>query len=227
MREIEPTASEWITSGYIANSKTGKRKYDPLSILGAVAGPVVGGLLGGASSSGTQQGGTQTVNNDPWAAAQPWMKANLETGQNLQNYYQKNPFNQQQQAAYGNLASGADYLNRLTPGLLQQFSQPQAFNRNNPSAMPSPLNFSAPDVSPQMAHAYGGMMRPSMPVQGDMNQTQNPFGNGGIAPTPQVAPQDIQKMIDDALKAQQAQQPQNGQRSEADRLAQDFGGGGA
>lgn len=66
------------------------------AIASSVAGPLIGGLLGGASSSGTQQGGTQTVNNDPWAAAQPWMKANLETGQNLQNYYQKNPFNQQQ-----------------------------------------------------------------------------------------------------------------------------------
>ena len=172
------------------------------SILGAVAGPVIGGLLGGASGSGTQQGGTQTVNRDPWAAAQPWMKANLETGQNLQNYYQRNPFNQQQQAAYGNLASSADYLNRLTPGLLQQFGQTAAFNRNNPSAMPSPLSFGAPDSMPQNAHNYGGMMRPSMPAQGDMNQTQNPFGNGGITPTPQVSQQDIQKMIADALAAQ-------------------------
>ena len=127
-----------------------------LSILGAVAGPVIGGLLGGASSSGTQQGGTNTVNRDPWLPAQDWMKSNLKQGQGLQNYYQQNPFNQQQQSGYANLASGADYMNRLTPGLLQQLSQPQAFDRNNPRAMPSPLNFSAPDVSLQMAHQYGG-----------------------------------------------------------------------
>lgn len=209
MREIDPTASEWITSGYISNSKTGKRKYDPMSILGAVAGPVIGGLLGGSSSSGTQQGGTQTANNDPWAAAQPWMKQNLTTGQNLQNYYQTNPFNAQQQNAYSNLGSGADYLNRAVPGLLQQFSQPTGFDRSNPTARPSPLNFSAPSVSPQLAHAYGGQMQASAPVQGNMNQTVNPFGNGSVSPmaqavqAPQTSQADIQKMIDSAMAQNQ------------------------
>ena len=175
------------------------------SILGAVAGPLIGGLLGGAGG-GSSQGGTQTMNKDPWLPAQDWMKSNLATGQNLQNYYQKNPFNQQQQAAYGNLASGSDYLNRVTPGLLQQFSQPAAFDRANPRAMPSPFSFMAPD-NPQNAHQYGGMMSPSMPQRGDMNQNQNPFANGGVPGGAQAGMPDIQKMVNDALMAQRQNVP--------------------
>ena len=177
------------------------------TVFTALAPTVVGGLLGGASSSGTQQGGTQTVNRDPWAPAQDWMKQNLTTGQNLQNYYQKNPFNDQQMSGYGNLASGADYLNRLTPSLLQQFSQPTGFDRNNPQARPNPLNFNAPSVSPQMAQAYGGQMQMSAPSSHmNLNTSQNPFANGGASPMAQAAqipPQDIQAMIDKALAAKQ------------------------
>jgi hypothetical protein len=62
-------------------------------------------------------------------------------------------------------------------------------------------------VNPNGAR-YGGLMQPSMPQRGDMNQTQNPFSNGGIAPTPQVAPEDIQKKIDDAIAALKQSQPQ-------------------
>lgn len=131
--------------------------------LGGIAGTVIGGIVGG-KAGGQAQGGTQTVNRDPWLPAQDWMKQNLQTGQALQNQYAQNPFNGQQIAAYNNLASGNDYINRLVPGLLQQMSQPVAFNRNNPSAMPSPFSFYAPSVSPQMAHAYGGMMQQSAPM---------------------------------------------------------------
>ena len=172
------------------------------AMVGAAAVSTVGGALLGGASGGSSQGGTQTMNKDPWAPAQDWMKSNLATGQNLQNYYQRNPFNQQQQAAYGNLASGADYMNRLTPGLLQQFSQPAAFDRANPRAMPSPFSFMAPD-NPQNAHQYGGMMSPSMPQRGDMNQNQNPYANGGVQQSAQAGMPDIQKMVNDALAAQQ------------------------
>ena len=178
------------------------------ALIGSVAAPVIGGLIGG-SSSGNSQGGTQTVNKDPWSAAQPWMRQNLTTGQNLQNYYQTNPFNAQQQSAYSNLGSGADYINRAVPGLLQQFSQPTGFDRSNPTARPSPINFSAPSVAPQAAQAFGGQMQASAPVQGSMNQTVNPFGNGSISPmaqaeqVQQTSQADIQKMIDAAMAQNQ------------------------
>ena len=164
---------------------------------GAAAGSLLGGLIGGKSGSGTQQGGTQTVNKDPWAPAQDWMKQNLATGQSLQNRYAQNPFNAQQMNAYGNLASGNDYLNRLTPGLLQQMSQPSGFNRNNPTARPNPLNFYAPETHP-MAQGYGGQMQQSMP-QG-MQQPQ--FMLQADA-KPQM---DVQALIDDAF----AKRPQYG-----------------
>lgn len=149
-------------------------------------GPAIGaaaGLLGGGSS----QGGTTTQKNEPWAPAQPWLTNNLQTGQQLQNYYQANPFNAQQQSAYGNLASGTDYMNRLTPGLLQQFSQSSGFDRNNPSARPAPFSFFAPQGQPQ---GYGGAMQTAAQAapSHDMNMTQNPFANGGIQALAPVAP---------------------------------------
>ena len=160
---------------------------------------VLGSLLGGASG-GSAQGGTQTVNKDPWLPAQDWMKQNLSTGQNLQNYYQTNPFNSQQQSAYGNLASGGDYMNRLVPSLLQQFSQPTGFDRSHPNARPSPLNFSAPDVNPYFAKAFGGQMQPSggeqpqaqpkAPFMFFANDAEHPSSGGPFtAPMYQSAPQ--------------------------------------
>ena len=173
------------------------------SILGAVAGPLIGGLLGGASG-GDAKGGTQTQTSDPWVPAQDWMKQNLSTGQNLQNYYQTNPFNSQQQSAYSNLASGGDYMNRLVPSLLQQFSQPTGFDRHNPSARPSPLSFAAPDYA-QNAHAYGGRMGANMPMQGDMNVGSNPFRPGGITGASPAAQPNIQQMVNDAMAQRQSQ----------------------
>ena len=147
-------------------------------------GPAIGaaaGLLGGGSS----QGGTTTQKNEPWSAAQPWLQNNLQTGQNLQSYYQRNPFNSQQQAAYGNLASSTDFMNRLTPGLLQQFGQQGGFDRSNPHARPAPFSFLAPQ-----GQGYGGQMQPSSGSLGfgNMNTAQNPFANGGMPPPAAPAP---------------------------------------
>lgn len=99
------------------------------AILGPLIGSAVGGLMGGSS-----QGGTQTQDRSPWAAAQPWLKDNIAQGQKLQNFYSANPFNSLQQGAYGNILAGNDYLNSAVPGLLSQFSQPVGFNRANPNA---------------------------------------------------------------------------------------------
>jgi hypothetical protein len=50
MRDIDPNASEFITSGYLSRSKPGGQLYDVGSIVSAVAGPLIGGLLGGNAS---------------------------------------------------------------------------------------------------------------------------------------------------------------------------------
>ena len=50
MRDFDPCASEFIISGYLANSKPGRLLYDPVSILTAVAPSVIGGIMGGDSA---------------------------------------------------------------------------------------------------------------------------------------------------------------------------------
>lgn len=85
----------------------------PEAILGPVAGAVVGGLM---SDGGGEQ---QTATKEPWSAAAPWLRQQLEQGQNLQAYYQQNPWNNLQQTAYQNTFSDIDnFRNSMAPGLM-------------------------------------------------------------------------------------------------------------
>lgn len=85
----------------------------PAAILGPVAGAVVGGLM---SDGGGEQ---QTATKEPWSAAAPWLRQQLEQGQNLQAYYQQNPWNNLQQNAYQNTFSDIDqFRNSMAPGLM-------------------------------------------------------------------------------------------------------------
>lgn len=142
-----------------------------------------GGALLGAMGGGSSSGGQQTVSKDPWAPAQPWLTSLLGQGQNLQSYYQNNPFNSIQQGAYQNLLSGNDYINQMMPGLLSQMSQPVGFDRSNPHAKPQAYQFPAMQQMPQMA---GLLNNPSAPVS--MNRTQNPYANGLMPTAPAAAP---------------------------------------
>jgi hypothetical protein len=62
-----------------------------LNFLGDNAGSLLGGLFGAASSGDTKTGGTQS--RDPWGPAQPHILRNLQNEQQLQDFYQKTPFN--------------------------------------------------------------------------------------------------------------------------------------
>lgn len=85
----------------------------PAAILGPVAGAVVGGLM---SDGGGEQ---QTATKEPWSAAAPWLRQQLEQGHNLQAYYQQNPWNNLQQTAYQNTFSDVDqFRNSMAPGLM-------------------------------------------------------------------------------------------------------------
>lgn len=85
----------------------------PAAILGPVAGAVVGGLM---SDGGGEQ---QTATKEPWSAAAPWLRQQLEQGRNLQAYYQQNPWNNLQQTAYQNTFSDIDqFRNSMAPGLM-------------------------------------------------------------------------------------------------------------
>ena len=110
------------------------------SAFGSIAGAVVGGLLDDGDSGGGA--GTTTATKEPWAAAAPWLKDNLATGQALQSQYAANPFNQQQLAALGNMGNQTSYMNTLIPDLLGQISgQQNGFNRSAPNARPASYNF--------------------------------------------------------------------------------------
>lgn len=81
----------------------------------SVAGPVAGAVVGGLMSDGEQQ----TATKEPWSAAAPWLRQQLEQGQNLQAYYQQNPWNNLQQTAYQNTFSDIDqFRNSMAPGLM-------------------------------------------------------------------------------------------------------------
>lgn len=85
----------------------------------AIAGPVIGSVVGGLFGSEGGGGQQQTQSKEPWGPAAPWLKGLLEDGQNLQGYYQQNPFNPQQQVGYQNLLSGYDnYSQNIAPGLM-------------------------------------------------------------------------------------------------------------
>ena len=85
--------------------------------FGAVAASVAGAAVGGLMSDGG--GEQQTATKEPWSAAAPWLRQQLEQGQNLQAYYQQNPWNALQQNAYQNTFSDIDqFRNSMAPGLM-------------------------------------------------------------------------------------------------------------
>ena len=86
----------------------------PAAILGPVLGSVAGGLVGGSGSKGGQ-----TQSKEPWEAARPWLEDNIRTGQDLQRFYQQNPFNRQQQDAYNNIFSDqSNFRGNIAPGMM-------------------------------------------------------------------------------------------------------------
>jgi len=87
----------------------------------AIAGPVAGAVVGGLMSDGG--GGGQQVSKEPWAEAAPWLKETLRTGQQLQNYYQQNPFNPMQQTGYQNTFTDLDVFRGQNNGLMQFANQ--------------------------------------------------------------------------------------------------------
>lgn len=154
-----------------------------VAVGGAVAGAAATSLMnkGGGGGNG---GATTTESKTPWEPAQPWIMSNLQTGQNLQGYYQQNPFNALQQGSYANLLGNNDYINQMVPGMLGQFSQQQGFDRNNPRAQPMAIQF--PQMQPRAPMA--GLLNAPASAGGNMNITQNPFANGLLSTAPAAAP---------------------------------------
>ena len=111
----------------------------PAAILGPIAGSVVGGLM---SDGGGEE---QTATKEPWSAAAPWLRENIAQGQNLQAYYQQNPWNSLQQTGYQNIYGDLDnFRNSIAPGMMDfanrlmgtNYSRGGATMQNKPQAMP-------------------------------------------------------------------------------------------
>lgn len=128
------------------------------AVAGAVAGPVIGGLMGGGSD-GQQQ--TQTQSKEPWAAAAPWLQANIGKGQALQSQYETQPFNAQQTLGYNKQYGNADYMRGLTGSVLGQLNGFQPFDRSNPYAKPQTFQF----PNPQQITAQPTYAQAPMPAQ--------------------------------------------------------------
>ena len=91
----------------------------PAAILGPIAGAAVGGLMGGDKGGGSSQ-----TTNEPWAPLQKPLINSANTGQDLERYYQKNPFNRLQQQGYQNLFTDLDsFRNQIAPGMMQFANQ--------------------------------------------------------------------------------------------------------
>ena len=127
-------------------------------LINAAAPAAAGGLLSGISPTLLQLGGaalgaassqdqeqTTTTKNEPWSAAQPWIKDNIAAGQALQKRYTDQPFSPGQQTAYGNLYGLLNsYNTEMLPGLLGNANaMSQGYDRYAPKETRSRPNFGA------------------------------------------------------------------------------------
>jgi hypothetical protein len=128
------------------------------------AAPQLGGALAGVLANKGGSGSTQVQQHVPWAAAQPWLQSNIASGQELQQKYQQNPFNQQQLGAFSNMAANSDYMRQLASSVSGQIPQRQNFNRGNPSATPQP--FQMPQMPPSPYSWAPGQPTPIKPAGG-------------------------------------------------------------
>lgn len=163
-----------------------------LKAIGAVA----GGLLG-ASGSKKSSGGTEQVKKEPWEAAQPWLKNLLTEGQDLQNYYKANPFNQQQQDAYNNIFSDMNmFRSQIAPGLFGKANEMMGSNYQRRS-------FDRPGL---VGYSTQGLLQQPMQSQQVFGKPQvNPVGLLDFTPKQveqQPAPAFDQNTIAEMVKAE-------------------------
>lgn len=152
---------------------------DPFSLIGAGAG-LLGSLFGG------DDGPQQTATKEPWEPARKPLINSLNTGQDLERYYQLNPFNPMQQTGYQNLYADLDqFRNQTAPGLMQfanrlMNSNYQRGPRNSQmEAMQSQMPMQAKQRPQMMQQGQDGSYAPqgSGELLGAMGQAQ---GMGAI-----------------------------------------------
>lgn len=177
----------------------------PSAILGPIAGAAVGGLM----SDGGEE---QTATKEPWSAAAPWLRENIAQGQNLQAYYQQNPWNQQQQTSYQNTFSDIDnFRNSIAPGMMDfanrlmgtNYSRGGATMQNKPQAMPR----SGAQSSAQSGN--GGMLSSLLSAAQPGQQSRGSSGPFSVSPGQSYGLLDFQALnpYNGALKPAEIKQP--------------------
>lgn len=182
----------------------------PAAILGPVAGAVVGGMMSDGGG-----GGSQTASKEPWSEAAPWLRQNLQTGQALQQYYQQNPFNQQQQTGYQNLFSDLDrFRSQMAPGLMQFANNAMSSGYQRPQySKPGTAGYGGATATNQgpgagLAGFLSMGQQPAPASYGLVNFMEaNPFtGANGIPKTPPVDPKTVQQLIQEEMDRRAAAQ---------------------
>ena len=173
----------------------------PAAILGPVAGAVVGGLM----SDGGEQ---QTATKEPWSAAAPWLRQQLEQGQNLQAYYQQNPWNNLQQTAYQNTFSDIDnFRNSIAPGLMGFANRlmGQNYSRGGAQPMGNMQQTKPKAMGGLLSGQYGGQSGGPFSVAPSRSyglldfKALNPYNN---ALKPAEIKQPTQQTIEEAIQAE-------------------------
>lgn len=116
------------------------------SIIGPVAGAVVGGLM-------SDGGGGQSVSKDPWGPAQQPLKDTITQAQALQAYQQQNPWNSLQQTGMQNTFTDLDAFRGQNNGLMQFANR--LMGTNYQRGMPSQPAGLLAQAQPQQMQATG------------------------------------------------------------------------
>lgn len=120
---------------------------------------------------------TQTSSKEPWSEAAPWIKDNISRGQQLQDYYQANPFNAIQMGAIEQALSDQSYFrNTMMPGLLSGLNNLLGSHKGQTSILGTlvPTPMSKPGLLQSAAPMAAG--QPAQQQPGLLNwQAMNPF----------------------------------------------------
>lgn len=106
----------------------------PVGGLGNLAGQLLGGAIGAATSRGGETTTTSTSERAPWEPAQQWLKDLIGQGQQLQQQYTQQPFSSTQQQALGNVFGLANSANQAAGGLMSQMGAlGRGYDRTSPN----------------------------------------------------------------------------------------------
>lgn len=140
---------------------------------------LAGGLLGALGSGDSKQ--TQSAEKTPWGPSQGWLTNNINSGQQLQDYYQRNPLSADQLQAYANSKALSGGARSMFGNLTNQINSTQFFDRSNPLGRPQALQFTSQGYGDAQASGTGGGLSApfnsfSRPAASQVQS--NPFGTG-------------------------------------------------